>query len=135
MSKQQIICADVIARYGSKFVLLERLSSVPGLAFPGGKQDPGESLSGTAKRELWEETGLSFIIEGTQGTYAEQGRDPRGNYISTVFTGVAYGHPRDEPGKTRVILLEKAEVIASLDLLVLDHAKIFRDFLHLSDGR
>jgi adenine phosphoribosyltransferase len=126
---EPITCADVIARYEEKFVLIERLSSVPGLAFPGGKQESGERLSATAIREFAEETGLVFVIEGVLGTYAEPDRDPRGAYVSTVFIGTASGTPRAENGKTRVILLNEEEMIASKGLFVFDHAVMMQDFL------
>jgi len=52
--------------------------SMTGLALPGGKQNPGETLSQPAQREFLEETGLLLTIEKTLETRAEEGRDPRG---------------------------------------------------------
>ena len=129
---QIIYCADVIARLpGSHgpFVIVERLGSVQGLALPGGKQEPGETLSETACRELLEETGFQFVSKGTFGTYAEDARDERGRYVSTVFTGVAVGTKRDEPGKTRVLLLTEGEVLARKKEFVFDHFKILSEYL------
>ncbi len=126
-----VYCADVIARYGSStgpFVLIERLGSVKGLALPGGKQEDGELLSETAKRELLEETGLIFTIEEVLGTYAEEDRDPRGHYASTVFIGSAQGAVRDESEKTRVLLLEEKEILKRRNEFVFDHFKILLNY-------
>jgi ADP-ribose pyrophosphatase YjhB (NUDIX family) len=131
MSQKPIVCADAIARYGSGIVVIERLSSLPGLALPGGKQDPGETLSETIVREVWEETGLRFVIEGVLGTYADPKRDPRGRYVSTVFSGIACGTVRDEGGKTRVLILTEQEIRDRKDRFVLDHFRMLEEYLLL----
>lgn len=124
-----VYCADVIAIHEAtgKLVLIERLGSARGLALPGGKQDLGESLSETARRELLEETGLALGAAYAFGTYAEPERDPRGRYVSTVFVGLARGTPRDEPGKTRVRLASLDEAAAAT--FAFDHGQIVRDYL------
>lgn len=130
-----IYCADVIARLGSPsgpLVLVERLSSGKGLAFPGGKKEKGEHLSDTARRELLEETGLTLSIEGVLGTYAADGRDERGRYVSTVFLGIAHGTPRDEPGKTRVLLLTIEEALARAGDFAFDHGDLLADYLYFT---
>lgn len=127
-----VYCADVIARLNEPsgpFVLVERLSSQKGIALPGGKQEPGETLSDTACREFFEETGLTLTITEVLTTEAEEGRDPRGRYVSTVFLGYAEGTVRDEPGKTRVLLLTQQEVFEREREFVFDHFKILSDYL------
>lgn len=128
MNQRRIICADAIMRYGGGIVVIERLGSVPGFALPGGKQDPGETLSETIVREMWEETGLRFVIEGVLGTYAEPLRDPRGEYVSTVFIGCAHGTIREETGKTRVMVLSDEEIHVMLDSFVFDHGQVLEDY-------
>lgn len=42
-----------------RILVQNRRKSWKGIAFPGGHVEPGESLVACAKREVWEETGLS----------------------------------------------------------------------------
>jgi ADP-ribose pyrophosphatase YjhB (NUDIX family) len=130
-----IYCADTIGRYGDRFVVIERLNNGGKLAIPGGKQEVKdgvrELLSVTAVREPKEETGLDFTLVAVLASYAEEGRDPRGQFNSTVFIANAIGRPRDEPGKTRVHLMTRREIEARYTEFAFDHAKIFQDyFLH-----
>lgn len=134
MSDDKIIyCADIIAVYDSvsKLVLVERLASLPGFAFPGGKQEKGETLWQTAVREMKEETGLRLDIENVLGTYAEPGRDPRGDYVSTVFIGRAFGEIKEETDKTRIVICDISDMHKYIPGLLFDHAKVFADFAHL----
>jgi 8-oxo-dGTP diphosphatase len=131
MEEKAIICADVIAKYQGKIVLVQRFTHPAGLALPGGKQDPGEFLSKTARREFFEETGLTLEIDGVLKTFAEKNRDPRGRYISTIFTGKASGLPKDEPGKTKVIFLEIEKFSGIKEKFIFDHREILEDYLDL----
>lgn len=125
-----VICADVIAEFQGKLVLVQRLDTPAGLALPGGKQDPGEFLSETARREMLEETGLKFEIEKVLGTFADPGRDPRGRRISTVFTGRATGTPKDEPQKTKVVFWEIEKLPDIKDQLLFDHREVLDRYLN-----
>ena len=124
-------CADVIAKLADKFVVIRRLSALPGLAFPGGHREKDEYLSDTAYREFEEETGLELIITGTLCTKAEPGRDPRGNYVTTVFFGEARGIPKNEAGQTEVILMSREEIIARSNEFILDHFAMFKEYIEL----
>lgn len=126
--KREIHCADAIAKHIGRFVVVERLSSLKGLAFPGGKIDPGETAEEAVIREMREETGLIFSIEGKLGLYNAPGRDPRGEYSSTVFYGTASGEPKEESGKTHVLFLTREELLARRREFVSDHAQMFDDF-------
>lgn len=127
-----VYCADVIARYGGPggpLVLVWRLGSVQGLSLPGGKQEPGETLSETACRELFEETGLTLTITDVLETRAEPERDPRGNFVTTVFFGTAEGVVRDEVNKTRVCLLSGNEVVLREREFSFDHFSVLANYL------
>lgn len=126
-----IYCADVIAIASSspsRYVIIERLGEKSGFALPGGKQEPNEILSETARRELLEETGLWFESTHVLGTYAEPDRDPRGQYISTVFIGTAEGVRRGEKGKTRAHLLDREEILKREKDFVFDHFAMLADY-------
>ncbi len=127
-----IYCADLIGKYADRYVLVWRIKEGC-YAIPGGKQDAGETLSECAVREFKEETGLDAYIKETFGTYAEDGRDPRGRYVSTVFTGHAIGRPQGERGKTQVHLKLRREIEALYPQFWSDHATIFADYFRHID--
>ncbi len=131
-----IVCADVIATSGDgRIVIVERIEQNNGLALPGGKKEHNEFLSMTACREMHEETGMSLGIQSVLGTYAQDDRDPRGRFVSTVFVGVASGDPCDEKGKTRVVLMTREEIIARKRDFLFDHFDILSDYFKLCDPR
>lgn len=132
MEEKIFICADVVAEYRGKVVLVQRLNKPAGFALPGGKHDPGEYLSDAARREFLEETGLGLEIENVLGTFANLNRDPRGRYVSTVFAGRASGAPKDEPGKTKVVFLAKEELNGIKGQIMFDHWEMLEKYLELS---
>lgn len=112
-----------------KLLLINRLNFPSGLALPGGKQDAGESLQEAIIREVKEETGFEITIEKQFGVYDTPGRDPRGNFISTVFVGEFYGTPQNEEGKTEVVMLTKEEILAKNPKgFAFDHFQILQDY-------
>jgi 8-oxo-dGTP pyrophosphatase MutT (NUDIX family) len=120
-----IYCADAIAidERSGKIVVIERLGSLKGLALPGGKQEKGEFLSGTAMREMTEETGYRLKITSVFKTCAEEG------YVSTVFIGFISGVPKDEPGKTKVLLMTDEEILKRKDEFIIDHGDIIAEYI------
>lgn len=55
-------------------------------AFPGGHVDKNETAIEAAFRELEEETGIRLDDLRQRGTYDAPGRDPRGRYVTVVYT-------------------------------------------------
>ncbi len=129
--KKVINCSDAIMVYEEtgELVLIERENDPKGLALPGGKQEPGESIVETVKREVYEETGLDFTPVKVLGVYDDPDRDYRGRYVSTVFIGYASGSPQNETGKTKVVFIHPSVFGLIKDRFILDHAKILQDYL------
>ncbi len=75
-------------RGGERCVLLIRRRNHPFIgerAFPGGFLEMDEDLEEGARRELFEETGLTCVHPVQLGAYGRPGRDPRGRIITVVF--------------------------------------------------
>ncbi|MFI1520959.1 NUDIX domain-containing protein [Kitasatospora cineracea] len=68
-----VVAASAVVTDSEGRVLLQRRTDNGLYALPGGAMDLGESLPGTAVREVREETGLDVEITGLVGTYT----DPR----------------------------------------------------------
>ena len=129
-------CADAVAVYQGKVVLVERLSFPFGLAIPGGRRDSIDGLleeaSGCAVREMYEETGLDLLIEGKVGRYDAVERDPRGPKESEVFYGTAEGVVKNEEGKTKVVLVDPSEIDIYKDQFAFDHYQVLKDWQQIA---
>ncbi|MER5934270.1 NUDIX domain-containing protein [Streptomyces sp. NPDC002054] len=68
-----VVAASAVVTDGEGRILLQRRTDNGLWALPGGGMDLGDSLPGTAVREVKEETGLDVEITGLVGTYT----DPR----------------------------------------------------------
>ncbi|MFI9331047.1 NUDIX domain-containing protein [Kitasatospora sp. NPDC052868] len=68
-----VVAASAVVTDEAGRVLLQRRTDNGLYALPGGTMDLGESLPGTAVREVREETGFDVEITGLVGTYT----DPR----------------------------------------------------------
>lgn len=91
MSKTELttMCA---LRSGNKVLMINRIKSWPGWAFPGGHLENNESLLQCAKREIFEETGLrikSLQYKGITHIYntVTGKRHIVSNYIAEQFSG------------------------------------------------
>ena len=123
---------DAIMKYKDRFVIIERLSFPLGFAFPGGGIEEGEDKTSAIIREVEEESGLIFEINSwLPKEYNDPKRDPRWPATSFVAEGTASGNIRNEPCKTKVILLSKDEIVANADKFAFDHYQIFCDYLSL----
>jgi ADP-ribose pyrophosphatase YjhB (NUDIX family) len=60
-----------IVRRDDGQILLERRSDCGWWGLPGGRVEPGESITEAAVREVFEETGLTVRITGLVGLYSE----------------------------------------------------------------
>jgi 8-oxo-dGTP diphosphatase len=118
---------DVIVERGDGRVLLVRRKFPPeGWALPGGFIDAGESAEDAARREAFEETGVSVLLTDMLAVYSGPDRDPRRPTLTVVFVGRSRDAPRagDDADDVREFTLDE------LPELVFDHARILRDYRH-----
>ena len=83
----------IIDNQTGKVLVQERVKSWQGIAFPGGKVKPGESIVLSVKREILEETGLKLNkikICGIKDWYYE------GNLLSETSEGKVYWIDEEE---------------------------------------
>ena len=115
---------DVIIENAGGIVLIKRKNPPPGWALPGGFVEYGESLENAARREAFEETGLTVELSGQLHTYSKPGRDPRFHTISTVFLATAQGTPKGGDDASEATIFSKDQ----LPPLAFDHREILNDY-------
>ena len=123
------LTADIIIENQEGAIVLIRRKNEPfkGMwALPGGKLEGNETIEQTAIREAKEETGLDIRIIQLVGVYSKPNRDPRGRYVSIVYSACSVG------GKLRASSDAK-EIMETKEFgkveLAFDHNKIIEDYL------
>lgn len=124
-----VVAASAVVTDADGRVLLQRRRDNDLWALPGGAMDMGDSLPGTAVREVKEETGLDVEITGLVGTYT----DPRHviaysdgevrRQFNVCFTGRVVGGTlaiSEESTELRFVAPEE------LDLLPMHHTQRLR---------
>jgi len=123
--KTPFVTVDIIIRYHSGIVMIERKNPPPGWAIPGGFVDIGESLEDAAVREAKEETSLDVTLIEQFHAYSKPDRDPRFHTVSVVFIGDGEGTLKGRDDARR------AEVFAEDSLpgqIAFDHRGILADY-------
>ena len=116
---------DIIIRYMSGIILVERRNPPHGWALPGGFVDYGETLEHAAVREAREETGLDVRLLRQFHTYSDPGRDSRQHTISTVFEAEAGGRARAGDDAAKVGVFSAGSLPENL---AFDHGQILEDY-------
>lgn len=73
----------VICQMGEDWILTNH--KIRGLEFPGGKMEAGETLEGTARREVYEETGAVLNELVRMGEYRVS--DENSSFVKMIFWG------------------------------------------------
>ncbi|MER7550183.1 NUDIX domain-containing protein [Streptomyces anulatus] len=132
-----VVAASAVVTDDQGRILLQRRRDNDLWALPGGGMDLGDSLPGTAVREVKEETGLDIEITGLVGTYT----DPRHiieysdgevrRQFNVCFTArVTGGSLAISEESTEVRFVASAE----LDTLPMHHTQRLR-LRHFTEGR
>jgi 8-oxo-dGTP diphosphatase len=137
---KRVYTADVIVEEKGMVLLIkrsERSNAFPNFyAIPGGKVDSGESVEEAAVREAKEEIGVEVKLIGKLGVYSEPGRDPRGNYVSTVFIGEIMGDQKPVAGDDAKSYEWVDVYKAARELnMAFDHNRILSDYLDFRKAR
>lgn len=120
---------DALITFEDGIVLIWRRNPPFGWALPGGFVEYGESLEEAVIREVKEETGLDFHIEGLLGCYSNPKSDPRFHSISYVFFGKGIGSLRagDDASRAKVFKLNEIP----WGQFAFEHEEIVKDYLRL----
>ncbi|MBQ6051863.1 MAG: 8-oxo-dGTP diphosphatase [Clostridia bacterium] len=92
-------------------VVIERIKKYPGICFPGGHVEPGESFTSCAIREAREETGLSVKDPILCGIINWAKKDSDERYVEYLFKTSDYsGEIISGTEEGRVFWLKKSEL-------------------------
>lgn len=84
----EVPCVGAIVRDGAGRLLIIRRGRPPGVglwSIPGGRVEPGETLTDAVRREVFEETGLRVDIGAVAGSVILPGASPTDTYAVTDY--------------------------------------------------
>ena len=112
-----------------RIVLVRRRDSNQ-YALPGGMVEWGEDVSTTAKRELFEETGLELVkIRRLVGVYSAPDRDPRVHSINILVEADVRGN-MDVKDTLEISHVQAFELTSLPQDLSYDYARQLKDYLN-----
>src|SRR3989344_8863969 len=120
-----ILTVDVIIKYKEGVVLIKRKTE-PFLhywAIPGGHVEYNETIEEAAKREVKEETNLNIRNLEQFHVYSDPKRDPRGHYVSVVFTAQGVGRFKNSEEVEDIRVFDKIP-----ENIAFDHKIILTDY-------
>jgi len=129
------LAVDTIAHYDKGIVLVDRAEGPYGKALPGGFLELGETLEQAASRELNLKTDLMIRNLSLYQPFSELGRDPRGQIVTQVFYGDAYG--KISPGRKvySAFVATPEEIEEMKNEFAFDHYKILKGFLEAQEKK
>ncbi len=117
-----VVAASAFVQNEAGEVLLIQRSDNGLWAIPGGAQDVGESIVGTATREVREETGISIEVTGLVGIYSDPGHviayddgEVRQEF-SVCFRGQSVGGTLTTSTESKRVEWIEAERLRQLDI-------------------
>jgi 8-oxo-dGTP diphosphatase len=131
MKKQPRVTVDAVLE-GEEGILLVQRKKEPfqgRWAFPGGFVEYGETTEEAVRREVKEETGITFEIQGLLGVYSDPLRDPRGHVISICYYGRGSGKAKGDGDAAAARFFPLQAALE--EPLAFDHHRILRDYLEV----
>ena len=119
------IIIELIDQPGRPIVLIERLHEPHGWAIPGGFVDVGETVENAARREAFEEVGLSVTLLALLGIYSDPRRDARGHTVTAVYVAEATGEPKAADDAKHAVVVSPDELPSPL---AFDHDQVLKDY-------
>lgn len=124
---------------GDRVLVLDRVSpDWPGITFPGGHVEPGESFADAVIREVREETGLTILHPALVGI--KDWTDENGRYVVLLYRAEQFAGELRSSDEGRVFWVPLAELPEqNLALDMMDMLKVFTDpelseFFYEKDG-
>ena len=113
--------------HGEKVLVLDRVSlDWPGITFPGGHVEPGESFTDAVIREVREETGLTIAHPALVGV--KDWTDESGRYVVLLYRADQFAGELQSSDEGQVFWLPLAELPKqNLALDMMDMLKVFQD--------
>lgn len=126
------VAVDAVIERGNEVVLIKRKFEPFGLALPGGFVDYGESLEVAVMREVFEETGLDFVIQGQLRVRSNPDRDPRGHIITIPFWGIGNGTPKAGDDAKEIVIIKQTKIMMQ-EYAFKDHQEMLLEYIFVSD--
>ncbi|NHI92695.1 MAG: NUDIX hydrolase [Candidatus Lokiarchaeota archaeon] len=132
------VTIDAIIMENGKILLIQRGKPpfIGSWALPGGHIDLGEIVEDAVIREIKEETNAEVKIDKLFNVYSHPDRDPRGHYITIVYSCSIKDKNQkilggDDAIKAQFFDIEEINKIK----LAFDHKEIINDFLSFKNGK